>query len=135
MWWRIEARQPASNLTWTPSFIEIQDFYSSVAENIHTWQPTYHITSFLPWSYEMKNLNSFTSTFNIKRDYFVCPPLIIIIHDFNKCGAIVQYQRKHSKILATIFLLLLTVLNSRVSHYSSRSHYFSPHTKFWLPFF
>ena len=38
--------------------------------------------------------------------------------------AIVQYQRKHSKILATIFLLLPTVLNSRVSHYSGRSNYF-----------
>ena len=37
----------------------------------------------------------------------------------------VQYQGKHSKILATIFLLLPTVLNSRVSHYSGRSYYFS----------
>ena len=44
-------------------------------------------------------------------------------------GAIVQYQRKHRKILATIFLLLPTVLNCRVSHYSGRSHYFFPHTK------
>ena len=40
--------------------------------------------------------------------------------------AIVQYPGKHSKILATIFLLLPTVLNSRVSQYSGRSHYFFP---------
>ena len=40
--------------------------------------------------------------------------------------AIVQYPGKHSKILATIFLLLPTVLNSRVSHYSGCSHYFFP---------
>ena len=46
--------------------------------------------------------------------------------------AIVQYQRKHSKILATIFLLLPTVLNSRVSHYSGRSHYVSPILNFYL---
>ena len=37
--------------------------------------------------------------------------------------AIVQYLRKHHKILATIFLLLPTVINSRVSHYSGHSHY------------
>ena len=59
---------------------------------------------------------------------------LILYHESpNGEPAIVQYQRKHSKILATIFLLLPTVLNSRVSHYSGRSHYFSPHNKL-LPF-
>ena len=40
--------------------------------------------------------------------------------------AIVQYRGKHSKILATILLLLPTYLNSNVSHYNGRSHYFFP---------
>ena len=41
-------------------------------------------------------------------------------------STLVQYQGKHSKILATMFLLLQTVLNSRASHYGGHTHYFFP---------
>ena len=50
------------------------------------------------------------------------------VENVNKFFNNVQYPGKHSKILATIFLLLPSVLNSRVSHYSGHSHFF-PHTK------
>ena len=65
----------------------------------------------------LSNFYLLTSATGLQRQLYGC----VFMPD---CWAIVQYPRKHSKILATIFLLLPTVLNSRVSHYSGRSHYF-----------
>ena len=47
----------------------------------------------------------------------------------NILEAIVYHPGKYSKILATIFLLLPTVLNSRVSHYVAAPTIFSLQTK------